>query len=138
MTMRRRFLKRLGRALPAALLAAAVFGPLSSPGAQAAEQVIRMIPGGDLKILDPIQSPSYITRIRGYMISDSLCSQDSNGEIRPEMVDTHSGSPDGPKYTFRLREGLKCHDGAPVTAADCVASIRRWGARAVSGRLLMA
>ncbi len=136
--MRRRFLKRLGRALPAALLAAAVFGPLSSPGAQAAEKVIRMIPGGDLKILDPIQNPSYITRNHGYMIYDTLFSQDSNGEIRPQMVDTHSVSPDGLKYTFTLREGLKWHDGAPVTAADCVASIRRWGARDVSGRLLMA
>src|SRR6185437_4650207 len=30
-------------------------------------------------------------------------------------------------YTFTLRDGLKWHDGAPVTAEDCVASIKRWG-----------
>jgi len=30
-------------------------------------------------------------------------------------------------YTFTLRDGLKWHDGAPVTAEDCVASLKRWG-----------
>jgi ABC-type transport system substrate-binding protein len=33
------------------------------------------------------------------------------------------------KYTFTLRDGLEFHDGQPVTAEDCVASIKRWGAR---------
>ena len=32
-------------------------------------------------------------------------------------------------YTFELRDGLKFSDGAAVTAADCVASVRRWAAR---------
>jgi len=30
-------------------------------------------------------------------------------------------------YTFTLRDGLKWHDGTPVTAEDCVASLKRWG-----------
>jgi len=32
-------------------------------------------------------------------------------------------------YTFRLRDGLKFHDGQPVRAADAVASLKRWGQR---------
>jgi peptide/nickel transport system substrate-binding protein len=41
-------------------------------------------------------------------------------------------------WTFTLRDGLRFHDGAPVTAADCVASLRRWGAKDGMGRMLMA
>ena len=32
-------------------------------------------------------------------------------------------------YTFTLRDGLLWHDGQPVTAEDCIASIKRWGIR---------
>ena len=41
-------------------------------------------------------------------------------------------------YTFTLRDGLKWHDGQPVTAADCVASLRRWGQRNALGRRIFA
>ena len=110
----------------------------ATPAAAQSGKVIRMIPGGDLKIIDPIQNASYISRNHGYMVYDTLFAVDSKGQVRPQMVDTYNVSKDGKKYTFTLRPGLKWHDGAPVTAADCVASIKRWGAKDVSGRLLMA
>lgn len=116
----------------------AAFGQISGARAEAADKAIKMIAQGDLKILDPIQNPSYITRNYGYMIYDTLFAQDSKGNIAPQMVDTFMVSADKKTYTFTLRQGLKWHDGAPVTAADCVASIKRWGAKDVSGRLLMA
>ena len=40
-------------------------------------------------------------------------------------------------YTFTLRDGLKWHDGPPVTAEDCVASLKRWGKADSMGRKLM-
>ncbi|WP_239510423.1 ABC transporter substrate-binding protein, partial [Klebsiella pneumoniae] len=40
-------------------------------------------------------------------------------------------------YTFKLREGLLWHDGQPVTAEDCIASIRRWGARDTLGQTVL-
>jgi peptide/nickel transport system substrate-binding protein len=40
-------------------------------------------------------------------------------------------------YTFTLRDGLKWHDGAPVTADDCVASLKRWGKNDGMGQKLM-
>jgi peptide/nickel transport system substrate-binding protein len=40
-------------------------------------------------------------------------------------------------YTFTLRDGLLWHDGAPVTAEDCIASIKRWAAKDTLGQTLM-
>ena len=45
------------------------------------------------------------------------------------MVDSWSLSEDRLTYSFTLRDGLKFHDGKPVTSEDCIASIKRWGAR---------
>jgi peptide/nickel transport system substrate-binding protein len=45
------------------------------------------------------------------------------------MVEAEEVSPDGLVWTFRLRPGLKFHDGEPVLAKDVVASINRWSAR---------
>jgi peptide/nickel transport system substrate-binding protein len=36
-----------------------------------------------------------------------------------------------------LRDGLKWHDGAPVTAEDCVASLKRWGRNDSMGQKLL-
>ena len=52
------------------------------------------------------------------------------------MVEGHETSSDGLTWTFRLREGLRFHDGAPVRSADCIASIKRWCAREPFGQLL--
>jgi peptide/nickel transport system substrate-binding protein len=53
------------------------------------------------------------------------------------MVDRWSIADDRLSYTFTLRAGLKWHDGEPVRAADCVASIERWGKRDPFGQKLM-
>src|SRR3546814_16336589 len=46
-------------------------------------------------------------------------------------------SADGKTYTMTLRPGLKWHDGKPVKAEDCVASIKRWAAGDGMGRTLL-
>ena len=45
---------------------------------------------------------------------------------------------DGKTWKIALREGLKFHDGSPVLARDCVASLERWGKRDSFGQALMA
>ncbi len=124
----------------ALLFAAALAVPamvLAGPQPAAAEKVLRVIPHADLKNIDPIWTTAYITRNHGYMVYDTLFAMDANLKPQPQMVDTWSVSDDQLTWTFKLRDGLKWHDGAPVTAADCVASLNRWGKRDGMGQALM-
>ena len=80
----------------------------------------------DLRVIDPVITTAYITRDHGYMVYDTLLATDSNFKIQPQMADWKV-SDDKLTYTFTLRDGLKWHDGAPVTAEDCVASLQALG-----------
>ncbi len=91
----------------------------------------------DLKIVDPIWTTAYIVRNHGYMVYDTLFAMDAKGEIQPQMVDRYEISADKLTYTFTLRDGLQWHDGTPVTAEDCVASIKRWSAKDSMGQKMM-
>ncbi len=123
--------QRTGTAL--ALLAALTL----AAGPALAEKVLRVAPHADLKNLDPIWTTAYITRNHGYMVYDTLIALDANLKPQPQMLEGWQVSADTLTYTFTLRDGLLWHDGQPVTAADCVASIRRWGKRDGMGQKLM-
>jgi hypothetical protein len=56
----------------------------------------------DVKIVDPIWTTAYIVRNHGYMIYDTLFALDEKGEVKPQMVDTFTESPDKLTYTFKL------------------------------------
>jgi peptide/nickel transport system substrate-binding protein len=118
------------------LTAAAVALAASTALAQA-QTTLRVVMHSDLKIVDPIWTTAYITRNHGYMIYDTLFSMDEKGEIKPQMVEKYDEAADKKTYTFTLRDGLLWHDGKPVTAEDCVASIKRWGAKDALGQKLM-
>src|SRR6201996_2299375 len=113
-------------------LSAALASPLPS---FAAGKTISAVMHADLR--DP-NSPStaYIYRDFGYMVYDTLLSEDANFKIHPQMADW-AISDDKLTYTFTLRDGLKWHDGTPVTAEDCVASLQRWGKVDTLGTKLM-
>jgi len=102
---------------------------LACAGAAVQAQTVRAVMHSDLKIVDPVWTTAYITRNHGYMIYDTLFSHDAKGSVKPQMVDKYDLSADKLVYTFKLRDGLLWHDGQPVTAEDCVASIKRWAAR---------
>jgi peptide/nickel transport system substrate-binding protein len=99
-------------------------------------KTITAVMHSDLRIIDPIFTTAYITRDHGYMVYDTLLATDSNFKIQPQMADWKV-SDDKLTYTFTLRDGLKWHDGTPVTAEDCVASLQRWGKRDGMGQKLM-
>ena len=92
----------------------------------------------DLKNIDPIWTTAYISRNHGYMVWDTLFASDEKFEVHPQMAESGTVSEDGKTYTIKLREGLKWHDGSPVTPEDCIASIQRWGKRDGMGQQMMA
>ena len=118
-------------------LAASIAAAAALAAPAGAESVLRVVAHADLKNLDPIWTTAYISRNHGYMVYDTLFALDENLEPQPQMVEDWSVSADGLVWTFGLRDGLVWRDGAPVTAADCVASIERWGARDGMGQKLM-
>jgi peptide/nickel transport system substrate-binding protein len=105
--------------------------------AEAGAKTLRFIPQADLRSIDPIWTTAYVTRNFGYLVFDTLFSLDKDFKPQPQMVDRWTASDDKLTYSFVLRDGLKWHDGQPVRAADCVASLDRWGKRDTLGQKLM-
>ncbi len=98
---------------------------------------LRFIPQIDLAFLDPHWSTANITRNHGQMVFDTLYGCDTGYRATPQMVAGHDTSADGLQWRLTLRPGLVFHDGTPVLARDCVASIRRWAKRDAFGGALM-
>lgn len=119
-------------------MAAVLAGTAAFTAAQDQPKVLRMVPQADLKILDPIWTTAFVTRTHGYMIYDTLFGVDANGKVQPQMVDKHTASPDGKTWSFTLRKGLAFHDGQPVTSADVIPSLKRWGQRDGLGQKMFA
>src|ERR1700693_5501437 len=108
-----------------------------APEPASAETVLKVVMHSDLKIVDPIWTTAYIVRNHGYMVYDTLFATDAHGDIKPQMVGKYDISADKLTYTMTLREGLLWHDGKPVTAEDCVASIKRWAQKDTMGQKMM-
>ena len=122
---------RLTTRLAAGLLAATALS-----GAAWAETTLTAVMHSGLRVLDPVMTTAHITRDHAYMIYDVLIAQDDKFQPQPQMADW-TVSDDKLTYTFTLRDGLKFHDGAPVTAADAVASLERWAKKDAGGQIIM-
>jgi peptide/nickel transport system substrate-binding protein len=108
---------------------------LASPAV--AESTLRAVMNIELQVLDPQVTTATVTRTLGYLVYDTLISMDSQGRFHPQMLESWQASEDRLTWTFTLRSGLAWHDGSPVTAEDCVASLRRWARSDGFGKRLM-
>ncbi|MER9026574.1 ABC transporter substrate-binding protein [Mesorhizobium sp. M0815] len=134
MTISRRDLIKAGAAAGTALSIPSILWAQTS---LADARTVHMEMGGDLRIFDPIYSTANITYSHGLAIYDTLFGLDSKLVPQPQMVGKWGVSEDKKTYTFELRDALRFHEGSPVTAADCVASLRRWGQVDSGGQLIM-
>lgn len=100
-------------------------------------QTLTAVMASQVTVLDPVLTASHQTRNHAYMVYDTLLATDAQNDIRPQMAERWEVSEDGKVYTFTLRDGLNWHDGLPVLARDCVASIKRWGQQDQMARKLM-
>jgi len=105
------------------------------------QRVLKFIPRSDLGALDPIWTTVYQTQEHGYLVFDTLYGQsgyEDGFKAAPQMLAGHTVENDGTTWRLTLRDRLLFHDGEKVLARDCVASIKRWGARDTFGQALMA
>ena len=77
----------------------------------------------DLDSLVPSLSQGAGTQEILYNIYEGLYKPDSEGNLVPAVASDYTMSEDGLVYTFTLRDGIKFHNGKPVTAADVKYSI---------------
>jgi len=73
--------------------------------------------------LDPASPDSYI--FVSEQLYDGLVRLDKNLNIVPSLAEYWKISPDGKKYTFYLRRGIKFHHGKELTAEDVKFSLER-------------
>ena len=119
----------------AALSRPAVLRAQGTPGAS---QLLKFIPQADLTVLDPHWTTAYVTRNHGFMVFDTLYGTNGAYEPSPQMVAGDTTENDGTLWRLTLRDRLVFHDGTPVLARDCVASIKRWGKKDGFGQALLA
>ena len=125
------------RVLAGGLAFAAAPAIIEAQAQPSAARTVKAVMHADLRVLDPIWTTANISAYHGGMIYDTLFGLDANFAPQPQMVSRWGVSDDKLTYTFELRDGLKFSDGAAVSAADCVASVRRWAARAAAGQTMM-
>jgi len=76
--------------------------------------------GDNIRTIDPIGSPSVDAaseRVRT-LIFNSLVKKNEKFDYVGELASDIVRSPDGMTFTFTLRDGVKFHDGRPLTSAD--------------------
>src|SRR5437762_9644309 len=118
----------------------AATGRLSAPAVAqgAAARTLRFVPQANLANFDPIWGTQYVVRNASAMVWDTLYGVDEELQPQRQMVEAEEVSSDGLTWTFRLRPGLKFHDGEPVLAKDVAASLTRWMVRDSMGLMLRA
>ena len=112
--------------LATALAAAALPARAQAPAITGRAKTLVHVPQSNLTSLDPVWTTAAATRNHAHLVWETLYGRDSKLNARPQMLEGHLVEDNGLRWTMKLREGLRFHDGTPVLARDCVASIRRW------------
>lgn len=128
----RRELIQRGSVLGLSLPILALLGGRAEAFAAATRPVARKA-GGTLKIgspsadgsLEPPLLQSLGALAVTHMAGEQLVFADKNSVLRPQLATSWKPSKGAKSWTFKLRQGVKFHDGTPMTADDVVATFNR-------------
>ena len=93
--------------------------------AQTAGGILRAGMQADPVGLDPHVTDATSTRNQLENVYDTLVAFDSAGKIVPSLATSWTASKDNLTWTFKLRSGVKFHNGRALEASDVVFSINR-------------
>jgi oligopeptide transport system substrate-binding protein len=97
----------------------------ASPAITAPRADLVLINGSEPDSIDPALIRGQPEGRIAYALFEGLARYDAQGRAIPGMAERWEVSPDGLRYTFHLREGIRWSNGDPVTSADFVAGWRR-------------
>jgi peptide/nickel transport system substrate-binding protein len=82
---------------------------------------------GDLETLDPAWHYDTASATAIFNMYDSLIfyKREKSDEFEPALAESWAVSPDGKTYTFKIRKGVKFHEGGDLTPEDVSYSLRR-------------
>ena len=122
MTITRRELLQGAAAGAAAVAAGSLARPAHAQTTQKRELVVAQ--GGDISKFDPHFSTSSNDIRVSFNIFDNLTSRHPDGKLNPGLATEWKRTADT-TYQFKLRQGVKFHNGDPFTSADAKASLER-------------
>ena len=118
MTYFERIVQTAGAASLAALL-------LAVPALAAPPQTLTVGLSGDFPALDPSKDTSPLGTNYRINVFDALTEIKRDGSVNPRLAESWSYSPDLLEWTFKLRKGVKFHDGGDLTASDVVFTVEK-------------
>lgn len=82
--------------------------------------------GASTDVLDPAKALSQVTFVIGRNWGDTLVeTAPLTGEAVPSLAESWEPSADARTWRFRIRQGVRFHDGRALTVEDVVATLRR-------------
>lgn len=75
--------------------------------------------------LDPHKVVDYASSVLAMNAYDTLVDAKPGGGVMPSLAESWTVSPDSKTYTFKIRAGVKFHDGGALSAEDVVFSLER-------------
>ncbi len=120
-------------AAPAAAPAAAAAAAATAAPAAAAQAAGTPKTGGTLVFATSIDVPSLEPHLeaadawhrRKFLVYENLTWVDNDVNVKPKLAESWDISPDGTVYTFKLRQGVKFHNGKVLDADDVKYSLDR-------------
>ena len=117
---------RRRRPSPAWAVGLAALALLAMLGKAGAETLLRTRLNADIRSTDPGTNRDANTDGVIAHVVEGLVAFRDDTSIGPMLADSWAVSNDGKTYTFRLRQGVKFHNGATMTADDVIWSLKRW------------
>ena len=129
---RRTLLKAFGAAGAASLLAPGLVGAAPRPQARRAAaprqdggSLLRIARGQVTDSLDPQKTAALVAHEIMWQIYDSLIYLGEDGTVHPGAAESWEFSDDNLSVTYTLRQGMKFHDGTPLTGEIVQKTVER-------------